>query len=121
MSVIFLLIPLSIVIAACFLGAFIWAVRSGQYEDTCTPSMRVLLEEADAAMVSPFPLNGERSGARGGNVVACRTGEGPEQHHPSPSFPLPVEGRGRAASVHSVCAEGVGFNTATENASSNHS
>jgi len=46
MSVIFLLIPLSIVIAACFLGAFIWAVKSGQYEDTCTPSMRVLLEEA---------------------------------------------------------------------------
>ena len=50
MSVIFLLIPLSIVIAACFLGAFIWAVRSGQYEDTCTPSMRVLLD--DAAQVS---------------------------------------------------------------------
>ncbi len=45
MSVIFLLIPLSIVIALCFLGAFIWAVRSGQYEDTCTPSMRLLLEE----------------------------------------------------------------------------
>jgi cbb3-type cytochrome oxidase maturation protein len=49
MSVIFLLIPLSIVIAACFLGAFIWAVRSGQYEDTCTPSMRILLEEQDAS------------------------------------------------------------------------
>lgn len=45
MIVIFLLIPLSIVLAICFLGAFIWAVRSGQYEDTCTPSMRVLLEE----------------------------------------------------------------------------
>ena len=48
MIVIFLLIPLSIVIAACFLGAFIWAVRSGQYEDTCTPSMRLLLEEKRA-------------------------------------------------------------------------
>jgi len=43
--VIFLLIPLSIVIAAGFLAAFIWAVRSGQYEDTCTPAMRLLLEE----------------------------------------------------------------------------
>jgi len=42
MSVIFLLIPLSVFIAACFLGAFIWAVRSGQYEDTVTPSLRVL-------------------------------------------------------------------------------
>ena len=46
MSVIFLLIPLSIVLAACFLGAFIWAVRSGQYEDMLTPSMRVLLEDS---------------------------------------------------------------------------
>jgi len=45
MIVIYLLIPLSIIIALCFLGAFIWAVRSGQYEDTCTPSMRLLLEE----------------------------------------------------------------------------
>jgi cbb3-type cytochrome oxidase maturation protein len=45
MIVIFLLIPLSIVIALFFLGAFIWAVRSGQYEDTCTPAMRLLLEE----------------------------------------------------------------------------
>ena len=45
MSVIFLLIPLSIVLAAGFLGAFIWAVRSGQFEDTCTPSMRLLTED----------------------------------------------------------------------------
>ena len=45
MIIIFLLIPLSIVVAACFLLAFIWAVRSGQYDDTCTPAMRVLIEE----------------------------------------------------------------------------
>ena len=45
MSVIFLLIPLSIIVAAAFLAGFIWAVRSGQFEDTCTPSMRILLEE----------------------------------------------------------------------------
>ena len=54
MSVIFLLIPLSIVIAASFLGAFIWAVRSGQYDDTCTPSMRLLLDEMKPA--APDPL-----------------------------------------------------------------
>lgn len=48
MSVILLLIPLSLVMAGLFLGAFVWAVRRGQYEDTCTPSMRILLED-DAA------------------------------------------------------------------------
>lgn len=45
MNIIFLLIPVSILIAAAFLAAFIWAVKSGQYEDTLTPSMRVLLED----------------------------------------------------------------------------
>ncbi|MGZ4961369.1 MAG: cbb3-type cytochrome oxidase assembly protein CcoS [Limisphaerales bacterium] len=45
MNVIFLLIPLSILLAGFFLGAFIWSVRSGQYEDTCTPSMRLLNDE----------------------------------------------------------------------------
>jgi len=45
MSVILLLIPLSVVIATAFLAAFIWAVRSGQYEDTCTPSMRLLTDD----------------------------------------------------------------------------
>ena len=45
MIIVYLLIPLSILLAAIALSAFIWAVRSGQYEDTCTPSMRLLLEE----------------------------------------------------------------------------
>ena len=44
-SIIFILIPASILIALGFLSAFVWAVKSGQYEDTCTPSMRLLLEE----------------------------------------------------------------------------
>jgi cbb3-type cytochrome oxidase maturation protein len=57
MSVIFLLIPLSIVVAGGFLIAFIWAVRSGQYEDTTTPSMRVLTEEqkTGSPKTSPTP------------------------------------------------------------------
>ncbi len=45
MTIIFLLIPLSVLVAAGFLTAFIWAVRSGQYEDTCTPAMRLLTDE----------------------------------------------------------------------------
>jgi cbb3-type cytochrome oxidase maturation protein len=47
-NIIFLLIPVSILIAAAFFAAFIWAVKSGQYEDTLTPSMRVLLEDGSA-------------------------------------------------------------------------
>jgi cbb3-type cytochrome oxidase maturation protein len=45
MIVIFLLIPLSIVTAGIFLMGFIWAVRSVQYEDISTPSMRPLMDD----------------------------------------------------------------------------
>lgn len=45
MSVILILILASLVMATLFLAGFIWSVRSGQYEDTVTPSLRVLAEE----------------------------------------------------------------------------
>jgi cbb3-type cytochrome oxidase maturation protein len=45
MNVILILIGISLVLAVGFLTAFIWAVKSGQYEDTCTPSMRILTED----------------------------------------------------------------------------
>ena len=45
MSVILILIITSIVVAVAFLGAFIWAVKSGQYDDTYSPSVRMLFEE----------------------------------------------------------------------------
>jgi len=48
MTVIYLLLPLSILLAGGFLWAFFWAVRNGQFDDTCTPSMRVLLEEPNS-------------------------------------------------------------------------
>jgi cbb3-type cytochrome oxidase maturation protein len=44
MEVILILITLSLLLALGFLGAFLWAVLSNQYEDTYTPSMRILLE-----------------------------------------------------------------------------
>lgn len=45
MSVIYLLIAVSIVAAAGFLGAFLWAVRNGQYDDDQTPAMRILFDD----------------------------------------------------------------------------
>lgn len=57
MSVILVLILASLAVAAGFLAAFIWAVRSGQYEDTQTPSMRILMDEDRP--VSPLSKSGE--------------------------------------------------------------
>lgn len=45
MSVIFILIACSLLLAGSFLGAFLWASRSGQFEDDYTPSVRILLDE----------------------------------------------------------------------------
>jgi len=45
MSVILVLIITSIVVAVVFLGAFFWAVKSGQYDDTFSPSVRMLFDD----------------------------------------------------------------------------
>jgi cbb3-type cytochrome oxidase maturation protein len=44
MEVIFILIGFSLLVALIFLVAFIWNVRSGQYEDTETPAIRMLFD-----------------------------------------------------------------------------
>ncbi|PKO97862.1 MAG: cbb3-type cytochrome oxidase assembly protein CcoS [Bacteroidetes bacterium HGW-Bacteroidetes-9] len=44
MSVIVVLIGFSILVAAGFLLAFLWAVRSGQYDDDVSPSVRILFD-----------------------------------------------------------------------------
>jgi cbb3-type cytochrome oxidase maturation protein len=45
MSVIYLLISISIIVAICFFLAFIRAVKSGQYDDDYTPSVRMLFDD----------------------------------------------------------------------------
>ncbi|WP_026463862.1 cbb3-type cytochrome oxidase assembly protein CcoS [Adhaeribacter aquaticus] len=47
MTIIFLLIGISLTVAILFLGSFIWAVRTGQYEDDYTPSVRMLFDEEE--------------------------------------------------------------------------
>ncbi|MBK6965868.1 MAG: cbb3-type cytochrome oxidase assembly protein CcoS [Bacteroidales bacterium] len=45
MSVVVVLIGFSILVAAGFLLAFLWAVRSGQYDDDVSPSIRMLFDK----------------------------------------------------------------------------
>ncbi len=44
MDVIILLIIASLLVALLFLAAFMWAVRTGQYDDSYTPSVRMLFD-----------------------------------------------------------------------------
>jgi cbb3-type cytochrome oxidase maturation protein len=45
MEVIFILIGISIVMASSFLWLFFRAMRSGQYDDMYTPSIRILFDQ----------------------------------------------------------------------------
>lgn len=44
MSVVVVLIGASLLVAIGFLIAYLWAVKSGQYDDKYTPSVRILFE-----------------------------------------------------------------------------
>jgi cbb3-type cytochrome oxidase maturation protein len=45
MGIIIILIAISLLIAIGFLISFIWNLRSGQYDDTYSPSVRMLFED----------------------------------------------------------------------------
>lgn len=58
MSVLLILMLASLAVALLFLIGFFWSVNSGQFEDTCTPSMRILTD--DEPIVRP-PSHPNRS------------------------------------------------------------
>ena len=45
MSVIYILLAVSIIVAIVFFTVFVFAVKSGQYDDSYTPSVRMLFED----------------------------------------------------------------------------
>jgi cbb3-type cytochrome oxidase maturation protein len=47
MNILFMLIGVSLFAALIFLGMFIWAVQTGQYDDNYTPSVRILFEDEE--------------------------------------------------------------------------
>jgi cbb3-type cytochrome oxidase maturation protein len=53
LSVLFILIGISILVAASFLCAFLWSVKAGQFDDDYTPSVRMLFDDVPAPDVEP--------------------------------------------------------------------
>ena len=47
MDVLYLLIPLSLVLVAVIAAAFVYAVRSGQFDDLEGPAHRILMDDDD--------------------------------------------------------------------------
>ena len=51
------LIPVALALGAVGLGAFLWSLRSGQYEDLDGAAERILLDEDDSRCRKQTPLD----------------------------------------------------------------
>ena len=47
MDILYLLIPVSLIIVGIAIAVFLWAVRSGQFEDLEGPAHRILMDDDD--------------------------------------------------------------------------
>lgn len=61
MNTLLYLMPLALLLGGMGLAAFLWALRSGQYDDLDGAAERVLIEEDTV-------LRSDHSGRRGGDV-----------------------------------------------------
>ena len=51
MTALYVMIIASLTIALGFLGAFLWSVKKGHYDDDYTPSIRILMD--DKTQINP--------------------------------------------------------------------
>ncbi|MDH5632219.1 MAG: cbb3-type cytochrome oxidase assembly protein CcoS [Gammaproteobacteria bacterium] len=45
MEIIYLLIPVAVILVAVIIGIFVWAARSGQFDDLEGPAHRILMDD----------------------------------------------------------------------------
>jgi cbb3-type cytochrome oxidase maturation protein len=67
MAIIILLISISLLIAVGFLVSFLWNMKSGQYDDTYSPSVRMLFDDTVTDKTININKNGKHSAP--GNVI----------------------------------------------------
>ncbi len=77
MSVVYILVFVAIAMAGGFLVAFIWSVKNGQYEDTYTPSVRILFDD--------LPVKESKEPEAKGMEQKKETGEGKPENKESRS------------------------------------
>ena len=56
MTVLYVLVPLALGLAALAVAGFRWAVRDGQFDDVETPALRMLLDDVEVPANVPEPL-----------------------------------------------------------------
>jgi len=62
MEALFVLLPLALLIAAIAVGFFVWAARTGQFDDLDTPAIRILFDDEEPARRKDTRLNASTRG-----------------------------------------------------------
>lgn len=60
MSILGLLIPISLILGGIGLAAFLWSLRTGQYDDLDGAAERILLDDEDDAPADEPPRDARR-------------------------------------------------------------
>lgn len=84
METIFVLLPLALLIAAIAVGFFVWAARSGQFDDLDTPAVRILFDDEPASARLRASRFGE-AGPREWGIENVGTGTGGAAGGPKPN------------------------------------
>jgi cbb3-type cytochrome oxidase maturation protein len=69
---IFVLLPLALLIAAIAVGLFVWAARSGQFDDLETPAVRILFDDEEPAFAASASARGADAAKAGQAARADR-------------------------------------------------
>ncbi len=62
MSILLMLIPISLILLAAAVAAFVWAVRRGQFDDLDTPPLDILDSDDRPAPSQPPGTTGKQHG-----------------------------------------------------------
>lgn len=68
MEVLVILIPIALVLGGLGLAAFIWSLRSGQFEDLDGAAMRILNDDDPPRPASPAEPSGQAAASSRGNA-----------------------------------------------------
>ena len=75
METIFVLLPLALLIAVIAVGLFIWAAKTGQFDDLETPAVRILFDDEEPRRPPTAPASPVPPGTEGAAVPPTSSAE----------------------------------------------
>jgi cbb3-type cytochrome oxidase maturation protein len=64
MEILYLLVPLAVILAGVIVWAFLWSIRSGQFDDLEGPAHRILMDDDEPPVSAPVHPPGAKKPRR---------------------------------------------------------